>query len=191
LASSLSFARLSSGRGGEEDPGWIGKTKGVIAGERAHVGRVIASGQRRFRRAGRGMAIHVATSAWRTFVAIRPDIQATGGFRTLAGGVEGKYFTTSGEAAASYARQAVRAFNDPPYTIVRTQVPESVLLGPGISATVDRGIPGKFRSIDGKWQYRAKPGDLVDGHIDLEELNPVTGEVKQNLHLRWPTGESR
>jgi hypothetical protein len=69
------------------------------------------------------------------------DIQATGGFRTLAGGVEGKYFTTSADAAASYARQAVRAFNDPPYTIVRTQVPESVLLRPGISATVDRGIP--------------------------------------------------
>jgi len=69
------------------------------------------------------------------------DIQATGSFRTLAGGVEGKYFTTSAEAAASYARQAVRAFGDPPYTIVRTQVPESVLLRPGISATVDRGIP--------------------------------------------------
>lgn len=69
------------------------------------------------------------------------DIQATGGFRTLAGGVEGKYFTTSAEAAASYARQAVRAFNDPAYTIVRTQVPESVLRTPGISATVDRGIP--------------------------------------------------
>jgi hypothetical protein len=69
------------------------------------------------------------------------DIQATGRFRSLPGGVEGKYFTTSADAAASYGRQAVRAFGDPPYTIVKTQVPESVLARPGISATVDRGIP--------------------------------------------------
>jgi RHS repeat-associated protein len=51
--------------------------------------------------------------------------------------------------------------------------------------------PGKFRSADGKWQYRAKPEDLVghgpnDGpHIHLERLNPDTGEVLYNLHLRW------
>jgi hypothetical protein len=37
----------------------MGTTTGVIAGERTHVGRVIASGRMRFRRAGRGMAIHV------------------------------------------------------------------------------------------------------------------------------------
>lgn len=51
--------------------------------------------------------------------------------------------------------------------------------------------PGKLRSIDGKWQYRAKPGDLAGGHIHLEELDPVTGIVKQNLHLRWPIGTER
>jgi hypothetical protein len=45
--------------------------------------------------------------------------------------------------------------------------------------------PGKWRSADGKWQYRAKPEDLLDNHIHLEELNPKTGEVLQNLHLRW------
>lgn len=44
----------------------------------------------------------------------------------------------------------------------------------------------KWRSADGKWQYRAKPGDVSDNHVHLEELNPTTGEVLQNLHLRWP-----
>ncbi len=43
----------------------------------------------------------------------------------------------------------------------------------------------KWRSRDGKWQYRAKPGDVADKHIHLEELNPKTGEVLQNIHLRW------
>ena len=51
--------------------------------------------------------------------------------------------------------------------------------------------PGKWRSADGKWQYRAKPGDLADNHIHLEELDPLTGEVLQNLHLRWPQGAGR
>jgi hypothetical protein len=45
--------------------------------------------------------------------------------------------------------------------------------------------PNKWRSADGKWQYRAKPGDVKENHIHLEELNPETGEVIQNLHLRW------
>lgn len=43
----------------------------------------------------------------------------------------------------------------------------------------------KFRSADGKWQYRAKPGDLKEKHIHIEELNPKTGEVLKNHHLRW------
>ena len=51
--------------------------------------------------------------------------------------------------------------------------------------------PGKWRSADGKWQYRAKPGDVVENHVHLEELNPQTGEVIQNLHLRWPEGTER
>ena len=51
--------------------------------------------------------------------------------------------------------------------------------------------PGKLRSADGKWQYRAKPSDVADDHVHLEELNPATGEVKQNVHLRWPNGEGR
>jgi RHS repeat-associated protein len=45
--------------------------------------------------------------------------------------------------------------------------------------------PNKWRSSNGKWQYRAKPGDVNDRHIHLEELNPQTGEVLTNYHLRW------
>lgn len=51
--------------------------------------------------------------------------------------------------------------------------------------------PGKLRSPDGRWQYRAKPGDLKGHgpsdtpHIHLERLNPDTGEVLENWHLRW------
>lgn len=50
---------------------------------------------------------------------------------------------------------------------------------------------GKWRSQDGRWQYRAKPGDVGDNHVHLEQLNPKTGEVIQNLHLRWPEGMVR
>lgn len=45
--------------------------------------------------------------------------------------------------------------------------------------------PNKWRSRDGVWQYRAKPGDVSDKHIHLERLDPRTGEVLQNWHLRW------
>ena len=43
----------------------------------------------------------------------------------------------------------------------------------------------KWRSANGKWQYRAKPSDIADRHIHLEELDPKTGEVIRNFHLRW------
>lgn len=51
--------------------------------------------------------------------------------------------------------------------------------------------PGKWRSRDGKWQFRAKPGDVAGNHIHLEQLDPATGEVIQNLHIRWPEGTGR
>ena len=44
---------------------------------------------------------------------------------------------------------------------------------------------GKLVSQNGRWQYRAKPGDLAQNHIHLEKLNPITGEVLVNYHLRW------
>jgi hypothetical protein len=69
------------------------------------------------------------------------DIRNINGFRASAFGSEGKYFTTDPLGAASYARQAVHAFGDPPYTLVSTRVPNSYLNLPGIQTTVDGGIP--------------------------------------------------
>lgn len=65
------------------------------------------------------------------------DIQKTGQL-VNRGSAEGKYFTTSAEHASSYAKQAVNAFGDTPYTIVKTKVPKSSLPSP---VSVDRGIP--------------------------------------------------
>ena len=80
------------------------------------------------------------TTLWR---AVKPaelaDIQATGVFRNL-GSAEGKYFSTTAEGAASYAQQAFYGFKDPPYTLMRTAAPSSLLQQLGIQA-VDRGIP--------------------------------------------------
>ena len=65
---------------------------------------------------------------WR---AVKPtelaDIQATGVFRNL-GSAEGKYFSTTAEGAASYAKQAFYGFKDPPYTLIRAEAPGSLLL---------------------------------------------------------------
>lgn len=54
------------------------------------------------------------------------------------GSAEGKYFTSSAEHASDYARQANKAFKDPPYTIIKTEFPTSSL---PIPAVVDGGIP--------------------------------------------------
>jgi hypothetical protein len=80
------------------------------------------------------------TTLWR---AVKPeeliDIRKTGVFRNL-GGAEGKYFSTTAEGAASYARQAVKGFGDPPYTIVRTEIATSTFRQLG-KLTVDRNVP--------------------------------------------------
>jgi len=79
------------------------------------------------------------TTVWR---AVKPaelvDIQTTGVFRNL-GSAEGKYFSTTAEGAASYAKQAFYGFKDPPYTLIRVEAPGSLLQQLGIQA-VDRGI---------------------------------------------------
>lgn len=66
------------------------------------------------------------------------DIQANNVFRNL-GSAEGKYFTTSAQQAAYYAKQAVHSFGDEPYTLVKAQVPRSIFEGL-TPASVDRGI---------------------------------------------------
>ena len=50
---------------------------------------------------------------------------------------------------------------------------------------------GKWRSFNGRWQYRAKPGDLRDNHVHLERLDPATGQVLENWHFRYPAGTGR
>lgn len=78
------------------------------------------------------------TPLWR---AVKPeelaDIQAQGIFRNL-GSAEGKYFSTTAEGAASYAKQAVKGFGDPPYTLIKTEVPNNLLPH---SVLVDRNVP--------------------------------------------------
>jgi len=65
------------------------------------------------------------------------DILASGALRNPAG-IESKYFSTSAEGAASYAKQAFGKFGDTsPYTLIQTEVPNSLLPG---AINVDRGI---------------------------------------------------
>ncbi|MDD5276204.1 MAG: RHS repeat-associated core domain-containing protein, partial [Methylovulum sp.] len=90
-----------------------------------------------------GAEWRAAKEAVKLYRAVGPselaDIQATNIFRNL-GSAEGKYFTTSEEAASSYAKQAVNGFGDPPYTLIQTQAPKNIFEGLS-PATVDRGIP--------------------------------------------------
>ena len=74
------------------------------------------------------------------------DIKATRALRNL-GSAEGKYFMTSAAEAYAYAKQAVKAFGDQPYTIIRKDVPNSIFKGLS-PATVDRGIPAWVIPMD-------------------------------------------
>ncbi len=49
----------------------------------------------------------------------------------------------------------------------------------------------KLRSVNGRWQYRAKPVDTNSNHVHLERLDPNTGEVPENWHLYWLNGGAR
>ena len=79
------------------------------------------------------------------FRAVNPselsDIIANGGaFRNLGSG-EGKYFSTTLEGAASYARQTIgTGLYEGPYTIIQSTIPSSSL-SPVMGASVDGGIP--------------------------------------------------
>jgi hypothetical protein len=72
------------------------------------------------------------------------------------------YFTTEGEARA-LARQK-------------------------LGSDIIKVAPGKWRSADGRWQYRAKPNDVARKHVHLELLDPKTGEVLENWHLHFLVG---
>ena len=50
------------------------------------------------------------------------DIQESGRFVRGRSSIEGKYFTTTAQGAASYAKQAFYGLGDDAYTLVRTEV---------------------------------------------------------------------
>ena len=68
------------------------------------------------------------------------DIQKTGKFNPSPFGSEGKYFTTSGQQASTYSKEAVTKFGDAPYTIVKTQGPRSLINAADATVTVEKGI---------------------------------------------------
>ena len=75
------------------------------------------------------------------------DIQNTGMFRIPNAFIsaEGKYFTSSYEAAKAYGDMATLSFGDPPYTIIRTEIPTSMLPPP---VSVEHGIPAYVLPTD-------------------------------------------
>lgn len=108
------------------------------------VGSVVGQAEGRAVAAGAAFGSQAAVGSdlvtlWRALKAEElADLRATGTFRNL-GSAEGKYFSRTAEGAVSYARQAVRAWpKDGTYTLVRTEIPKS-LLTPEMMATVDQG----------------------------------------------------
>jgi RHS repeat-associated protein len=78
------------------------------------------------------------TSLFRAVMQKELDDLAEGVFRNPTG-IEVKYFAETAEEAASYARQASRAFGDGPFTIIETRI-NTKLITPLMRVTVDRGI---------------------------------------------------
>jgi hypothetical protein len=68
------------------------------------------------------------------------DIQASGRFVRGRSSIEGKYFTTTAQGAASYAKQAFYGFGDDAYTLVRTAVSSQIFSELDIH-TVDMNVP--------------------------------------------------
>ena len=75
------------------------------------------------------------------------DIQANGCFKNPPG-IENKYFSSTPEGAASFAKKAQKAFGDGPYTIVETSIPQSAIKSSS-RATVDQGIDAITVADDG------------------------------------------
>jgi RHS repeat-associated protein len=85
-------------------------------------------------------------------------VNSGGRFVADAGG--GKYFATTAEGAAQYARMASRAFGDGPYTIVRTTIERGLLRAlPDATVVVDRGI-GTVR-LPGSALPRLGPAEIL------------------------------
>ena len=105
---------------------------------------------------GIGAAIRTATTPIKVggqasgsttlYRAVKPeelqDIINTGKFRIPDGvkgvSAEGKYFTSTYESAKKYGDAATKTFKDPPYTIIQTEIPSTLLPEP---VAVEFGIP--------------------------------------------------
>lgn len=85
------------------------------------------------------------------------DILATGKFKNPLG-IEGKYFSDSLESVMAYAKQAEKAFGDPPYKFVKTSIPQH-LISPDMIAEGIADIPGGLKGI------------VIPTHL-LSELSP-------------------
>ena len=44
---------------------------------------------------------------------------------------------------------------------------------------------GKYRSRDGRRQYRALHDDVKKRHVHFETIDPKTGKVIKNIHYKW------
>jgi len=93
------------------------------------------------------------------------DIRSTGAFNNVEG-IETKYFTKSGEKASEYAKKAVSAFGDEPYTIVKAEISKNTLENPIFFAEVDGGIPA----------YVLPSNILVNLKPIILNYSPVSGE---------------
>jgi hypothetical protein len=117
----------------------------------------------------------------------------------LSGGPGAAIILQRASTAADEARTSARDYPQD-YASARTQNHSARFSSEGEARSLARRKigkepveiePGKFRSRDGKWQYRAKPEDLQGHrpgdtpHVHIERLDPRTGEVLENWHLRW------
>lgn len=51
--------------------------------------------------------------------------------------------------------------------------------------------PEKWRSANGRWQYRAKPVDYNQNHVHMERWIQRPDMLRKTGILRWPAGQSR
>ena len=121
------------------DPSW--RNAGGVVSDALVVGSVLSATASALPSLNGSAAAAATQKNTTVYRAVKPeeltDVQRTGQLINR-GSAEGKYFTSSAEDAAAYAKKAVSAFNDPPYTIIKTEVPTALLPKP---VSVDGGIP--------------------------------------------------
>lgn len=136
---------------------WMGEAAGELATEAplaiAEISRGLEAGIEGVEGAARSAEGELTTLYRAIMPAELEDIQATGVIQNL-GSAEGKYFTSSAEYAAAYARKAVTGpLGDEAYTLMRTDFPTTIL------RTIDQ-IP-----VDGGIPAWVVPNEYLNGLI--------------------------